>query len=88
MLFFGQKMYQVPNIATIFPLNPAIHDDPHNLRQREMLHVNHARTFLYLNTAIPAMQRRLNKSCAISKHFARPYGCKVTPLETLDMNAF
>ena len=61
MLDFGEKCVKHPSLKRLFPFNPAINDDPHFVRSREQFHVNHARTSAYMDSAIPAIQRRLNK---------------------------
>ena len=60
-LDFGKKCIKHTSLKRIFPENPRILDDPHNLRSREAFKVNYARTEAYKNSAIPAIQRRLNK---------------------------
>ena len=59
-LDFGKKCIKHTSLKRIFPENPRILDDPHNLRSREPFKVNYARTEAYKNSAIPAIQRRLN----------------------------
>ena len=61
MIDFGKKCIKHPSLKRLFPLNDAILNDPHNVRSREMYHVNHARTSVYQKSAIPSIQRRLNK---------------------------
>ena len=61
MLVFGKKCIKHPSLKRLFPLNPSIQDDPHNVRRREMFYVNHARPFSDLNSAIPTTQKRINK---------------------------
>ena len=56
---FGKKCIKHPSLSSMFPLNPAI-SNPHTVRNREKFHVNFARTQSYKNSAIPAIQRRLN----------------------------
>ena len=60
MIDFGRKCVKHPSLKRMFPLNPAIFNDPHPVRSREMFHVNWSRTESYKNSAIPAIQRRLN----------------------------
>ena len=61
MLSFGEKCVKHPSLARMFPINPVIQDDPHQVRNREYFQVNRARTVAYQNLAIPAIQRRLNE---------------------------
>ena len=61
MLSFGKKCINHPSLSRLFPLNPVIHEDPHQVRNRELFQVNHARTVSYQNSAIPAIQRQLNQ---------------------------
>ena len=58
---FGKKCVKHPSLKHIFTLNTAVFKDPHSVRTHEMYHVNHCRTSVYQNTAIPAIQRRLNQ---------------------------
>ena len=60
-LDFGIKCIKHPTLKKLFPLNPAIIEDPHPVRNREQFAVNHTRTMAYKNSAIPSIQRRLNK---------------------------
>ena len=57
---FGKKCVKHKTMKNIFPLNSAIFEEPH-VRSRELYHVNHARTVAYQNSAVPAIQRRLNQ---------------------------
>ena len=50
-----------PTLKKLFPINPVISNDLHPVRDHEQLYVNNARTMAYYNSAIPAIQRRLNK---------------------------
>ena len=59
-LDFGKKCLKNSTLKKLFPANPAISQDPHPVRSREPFHVNRARTSAYSNSAIPAIQRRLN----------------------------
>ena len=61
MLNFGKTCIKHPTLNKLFPINPAINEDPHYVRIREPFEVNHARTSAYKNSAIPAIQRRLNQ---------------------------
>ena len=61
MLSFGKKCIKHPSLNRIFPINTANYVDPHPVRNRELFHVNHARTSAYLNSAIPTIQRQLNQ---------------------------
>ena len=61
MLNFGKKCRNHPSLSRLFPLNAAINDDPHNIRNHELCHVNHARTSAYRDSSIPAIQRQLNQ---------------------------
>ena len=58
---FGKKCIQHPSLSKIFPLNQTIFEDPHTVRSRELYQVNRAKTAAYNNSAIPAIQRRLNQ---------------------------
>ena len=58
MLSFGKKCITHPTLSRIFPLNT---EDVHNVRNHEIFHVNYTRTSAYQNSAIPAIQRRLNQ---------------------------
>jgi hypothetical protein len=60
MLIFGKKCIKHPSLNRLFPLNPVINEDPHQVRSRELFQVNHARTVSYQNSAITTIQRRLN----------------------------
>ena len=66
MIDFGRKCIQHPSLTRMFPPNPTISDNPNLVRNREQFHVNFARTAAYNNSAIPAIQRRLNS------HFTQP----------------
>ena len=59
-LDFGIKCIKHPRLKKLFPLNPALLEDPHPVRNREQFVVNHTRTMAYKNSAIPSIQRRLN----------------------------
>ena len=61
MLSFGKKCIKHSSLNRIFPINTATYEDPHPVRNRELFHVNHARTSAYLNSAIPSIQRQLNQ---------------------------
>ena len=61
MIDFGGKCIQHPSLKRLFPINDAILNNPHNVRSCEMNHVNHAKTSVYQKSAIPSIQRRLNK---------------------------
>ena len=61
MLDFGRKCVKHKSLNRLFPLNPVILEDPHNVRRRELFHVNYARTASYQNSAIPAIQQQLNQ---------------------------
>ena len=61
MISFGKKCIKHPSLNRLFPINPTIHEDPHQVRDREVFQVNHARTVSYQNSAIPVIQRRLNQ---------------------------
>ena len=61
VLDFGKKSIKHPTLKKLFPINPAISNDPHPVRNREKFHVNRARTLSYYNSAIPSIQRNLNK---------------------------
>ena len=63
ILEFGKKCIKHPSLKRIFPENPRIQ---HMLRSREPFKVNYARTEAYKNSAIPAIQRRLNKHFSYS----------------------
>ena len=65
-LDFGKKCIKHPTMNTLFPLNTAIKNDPHCVRTRELYHVNPSRTSAYQNSAIPAIQRRLNQHFSYS----------------------
>ena len=58
MLSFGKKCISHPTLSRIFPLNA---EDVHDVRNHEVFQVNYARTMAYKNSAIPAIQRRLNQ---------------------------
>ena len=58
MLSFGKKCISHPTLSRIFPLNA---EDMHDVRNHEVFQVNYARTMAYKNSAIPAIQRRLNQ---------------------------
>ena len=58
MLSFGKKCSSHPTLSRMFPLNT---EDNHNIQNLEVFHVYHARTMAYQNSAIPAVQRRLNQ---------------------------
>jgi hypothetical protein len=58
MLSFGKKCIKHPTLNRIFPLNT---EDINNVRNHDVFQVNHARTSAYQNSAIPAIQRRLNQ---------------------------
>ena len=58
MLSFGQKCIRHPTLSHIFPLST---EDIHNIQNHEVFHMNYARTSAYRNSAIPAIQRRLNQ---------------------------
>ena len=61
MLDFGKKCINHSSLSRLFPYNEAISDDPLNLRNRELFHVNYARTSAYRDSAIPTIQRQLNQ---------------------------
>ena len=61
MLDFGKKCLKHPTLKRLFPLNNTIFNDPHSVRMHELYHVNKARTVSYQDSAIPAIQRRLNQ---------------------------
>ena len=65
-LSFGKKCIKHPTMKRLFPLNPAMLTNPYPVRSREPFYVNHARTAAYSESAIPAIQRRLNKHYASS----------------------
>ena len=58
---FWKKCIKHPSLNNMFPLNNAIVVDPNIVRSRQLYHVNYARTVAYNNSAIPAIQRRLNQ---------------------------
>ena len=58
MLSFGKKCIKHPTLNRIFPLNT---EDVNNVRNHDVFQVNYARTSAYQNSAIPAIQRRLNQ---------------------------
>jgi hypothetical protein len=60
LLDFGKKCLKHPTLKRLFPLNYTVFDDPHSVRNRKLYHENKARTVSYQNSAIPAIQRRLN----------------------------
>ena len=60
-LSFGKKSSKHPSLKRLFPLHEDILEDQPNLRNQEKFHVNFARTASYQNSAIPSIQRRLNK---------------------------
>jgi hypothetical protein len=60
-LTFGKKSICHPSLKRLFPLNEAPIEDQPNLRHHEPFHVNFARTATYHNSAIPSIQRRLNR---------------------------
>ena len=60
-LDFGKKCIKHHTLKKLFPLNPAVFNDPHPVRNREPFYVNRTRTSAYSDSAIPAIQRRLNK---------------------------
>ena len=43
-LDFGIKCIKHPTLKKLFPLNPALLEDPHPVRNREQFVVNHTRT--------------------------------------------
>ena len=57
-LQFGLKSLPHPITSSLFPLNPT--SDTHNVRRREKIKVNSARTEQYRRSAIPYIQRKLN----------------------------
>ena len=61
MLSFGKKFIKHHSLNRLFPVNHAIYEDPHHVRSREFYKVNRARILAYQNSAIPAIQRRLNQ---------------------------
>ena len=63
---FGKKCVKHPTLKRLFPINQTVYDDPHSVRNRELFHVNLTRTAAYHNSAIPAIQRRLNKQFTYS----------------------
>ena len=58
-LQFGMKCLTRKTLGELFPLNPKT--DTHNVRRREKFKVNPARTEFYKKSAIPYIQRKLNK---------------------------
>ena len=60
-LSYGLKSITHPVLKRHFPLNTALLEDEHDIRNRELFNVNFARTERYRNSAIPAIQRRLNE---------------------------
>ena len=60
-LDFGKKCVKHHSLKRLFPTNPAVFNDPLPVRNRELFYVNRARTSAYNNSAIPAIQRRLNQ---------------------------
>ena len=60
-LSFGKKSIKHPSLKCLFPLKEDILEDQPNIRKSEKFHVNFARTASYQNSAIPAIQRRLNQ---------------------------
>ena len=60
-LSFGKKSSKHPSLKRLFPLHEDVLEDQPNLRNQEKFHVNFARTASYQNSAIPSIQRRLNK---------------------------
>ena len=61
MLDFGKKCLKHKSLNRLFPLNPTNLEDTHNIRRKEVFHVNYARTSAYQNSAIPTIQRQLNQ---------------------------
>ena len=61
MLIFGRKCIKYPSLSCLFPLNAAINDDPHIVRNCDLFQVNQARTSAYRDSAIPTIQRQLNQ---------------------------
>ena len=61
MLSFGKTCIKHHSLSRLFPINAAINQDPLNVRNRELFHVNHAKTSAYKYSAIPASQRLLNQ---------------------------
>ena len=59
-LEFSKKCNKHPSMKRILPGNPRILDDSLMLRSWEPFKVNHAMTETYKNSAIPAIERRLN----------------------------
>lgn len=66
MLDFGKKCLKHPTLKRLFPLNNTVSNDTHSVRNRELYHVNKARTSSYQDSAIPAIQRRLNQHFSYS----------------------
>ena len=65
-LDFGKKCVEHPTLKRLFPISQTVTTDPHSVRSRELFHVNRTRTAAYHSSAIPAIQRRLNKECIYS----------------------
>ena len=65
-IYFGKKCISHPTLKRLVPMNPTIVNDSHTVRNRELFHVNRTRTATYYNSAIPAIQRRLNKQSSYS----------------------
>ena len=63
---FGKKSIKHPSLKRLFPINQTVTTDPHCVRSRELFQVNRTRTAAYHNSAIPAIQRRLNKHFSFS----------------------
>ena len=58
-LAFGLKALKHKQLGNMFPVNPV--DSNHMLRGREPYHVNFAQTEAYKQSAVPTIQRMLNK---------------------------
>ena len=60
-LDFGKKCVKHHSLKRLFPINPAVFNNPLPVRNREIFHDNRSGTSAYNNSAIPAIQRRLNQ---------------------------
>ena len=68
LLRFAKKSLKNPHSASMFPLNPTFSEDPmENNRQTEKYKVNFASKGRLYDSAIPTMQRALNKDFANRK---------------------
>ena len=66
ILDFGKKCLKHPTMKRLFPLSNTIFNHTHSVRSRELYQVNKARTSAYQDSAIPAIQRRLNQCYSYS----------------------